>query len=103
MTRHWCSRCEHGVRLAVHVVPNAKKSEVAGPLDDSLKIRLQAPAIEGKANAALIRYLAEALNVPRTAITVTHGLTSKRKLVEVRDAQLAVAGVTALLWSEYKD
>ncbi len=100
MTRDWCSQCDNGIRLAVHVMPNAKKNEVVGPLDDSLKIRLQAQPIEGKANAALIRYLAEVLNVPRTAVLVTHGLSNKRKLIEVHAPQLTVASVKALLGQE---
>jgi uncharacterized protein (TIGR00251 family) len=100
MTRDWCCQCGNAIRLAVHVMPNAKKSEVIGPLEGSLKIRLQAQAIEGKANAALIRYLAQALDVPRGAVLVTHGLTNKRKLVEVQAPQLTVAGVKALLWNE---
>lgn len=95
----WCSADEKGVRLRIHVVPNARKSEVVGPLDDRLKIRLQAQPIEGQANAALVRYLSEVLHVPRTAVRVTHGLSSKNKLIEVQSAQLTVAGVKALLWN----
>jgi uncharacterized protein (TIGR00251 family) len=98
LKRDWCGACDKGIRLTIHVVPNARKSEVVGPLDDSLKIRLQARPIEGKANAALIRYLSESLNVPRTAVLVTHGLSSKHKLIEVQTAELTVADVKALLW-----
>ena len=97
--RDWCSAYEKGVRLHIHVVPNARKSEVVGPLDDRLKIRLQAQPVEGQANAALVRYLSEVLNVPRTAVLVTHGLSSRHKLIEVQSAQLTVAGVKALLWN----
>ena len=84
MSREWCSACAGGVRLAVQVMPNAKKSEVVGILDDAIKIRLQAPALEGRANEALIRFLADALAVPKSAITLTHGQTNKRKLLEVK-------------------
>ncbi len=100
MTRHWCSPCAGGVRLAVQVAPNGKKTEVLGPLDDSLKIRLQAQPIEGKANLALVRYLAQALDVPRSAVVLTHGLSSKHKLLEIQAAHLSVAEVTRLLWPE---
>ena len=97
MSRTWCSALPGGVRLAVQITPNAKKTEVIGVLDDALKMKLQAQPIEGKANEALVRYLAEALSVPRSAVTITHGLTSKRKLVEVRSPDLTVGTVEGRL------
>ena len=100
MTQDWCSEFALGIRLAIQVVPNAKRDEVVGPLADSLKIRLQAPAVEGKANAALVRYLAQRLAVSRSVVQVAHGLTARRKLIEVRSTLLTVADVKALLWSE---
>ena len=93
MSRAWCSALPGGVRLAVQIQPNAKKTEVIGVLDDALKLKLQAQPIEGKANEALVRYLAETLSVPRSAVTITHGHTSKRKLVEVRSGNLTVDAV----------
>ena len=83
MSRTWCSPLPGGVRLAVQVMPNAKKTEVIGILDEAIKIRLQAPALEGRANEALIRFLADQLQLPKSAITLTHGQTNKRKLLEV--------------------
>ncbi len=77
-----------GVRLAVQIAANAKKTEVIGVLDDALKIKLQAQPIEGKANEALIKYLAKVLEVPRSALTITHGQTSKKKLIEIVSATL---------------
>ncbi|XLZ69604.1 DUF167 domain-containing protein [Massilia sp. SR12] len=86
MSRSWCSSVPGGVRLAVQIQPNAKKSEVVGVLDDALKIKLAAQPIEGKANEALVKWLAGALGVSRSAVTLTHGQTNKKKL-------LVVAGV----------
>ena len=97
MSLAWCSALPAGVRLAVQVTPNAKKTEVIGVLDDALKLKLQAPPVEGKANEALIKYLAAALSVPRSAVTITHGLTNKRKLIEVKSAVLTVEEVERLL------
>lgn len=97
MSRAWCSALPAGVRLAVQITPNAKKTEVIGVLDDALKLKLQAQPIEGKANEALIKYLAAALSVPRSAVTITHGLTNKRKLIEVKSAGLTVEDVERLL------
>ena len=97
MKRPWCSALPGGVRLAVQITPNAKKTEVVGVLDGSLKLKLQAQPIEGKANEALVRYLAGALAVPKSAVTVTHGHTSKKKLIEVVGGSLTPETVERLL------
>ena len=97
MSRFWCSAVPGGVRLAVQITANAKKTEVIGVLDDALKVKLQAQPIEGKANEALIRFLADRLSVPKSAITLTHGQTNKRKLLEVEAAKLTPEAVAGLL------
>jgi len=84
MSRSWCSALpDGGVRVAVQIQPNAKKTEVVGVLDDALKIKLAAQPIEGKANEALVKWLASSLGVSRSSVTLTHGQTSKKKLLEV--------------------
>ncbi len=50
--------------LRVHIVPNAKVDSIAGEYGDAVKIKLCAPAVEGKANAALVRFLADAIGGP---------------------------------------
>jgi uncharacterized protein (TIGR00251 family) len=97
MSRAWCSALPGGVRIAVQIIPNAKKTEVIGVLDDALRLKLQAQPIEGKANEALVKYLAKALLVPRSAVTITHGHTNKKKLVEVVSAALTPEMVEQLL------
>ena len=97
MSRAWCSALPGGVRLAVQITPNAKKTAVVGVLDDALKLKLQAQPIEGKANEALVRWLAEVLSVPRSAVVITHGQASKRKLIEVKSVTLTVDAVEKLL------
>lgn len=71
------------IRLQVQVMPNAKRTAVAGMHGDALKIRLQAQPIEGKANEALVRFVAEVLNLPKSGVSVSHGQTSRRKLLEI--------------------
>jgi uncharacterized protein len=93
MTRDWCSVSTGGVRIAVQITPNAKKSEVIGVLDDALKIRLQAQPIEGKANEALVRFLADMLSVPKSAVEITHGHTNKRKVLQVTSSSITVERV----------
>lgn len=84
MPRPWCSQQGDGLRIAVHVQPNASRSEVAGEVDGALKIRLNAPPVDGKANDALERFVAERLGVARRAVSVSHGHSSRQKLLEVK-------------------
>jgi len=73
----------HALVLTLHVQPGAKRTEVAGVHGDALKIRLAAPPVEGKANAALLRYLAEAFGVPQRAVTLVRGEASRQKTVRI--------------------
>lgn len=69
--------------LTLHVQPGARNSGIAGTHGDALKIRIAAPAVDNKANAALIAFLSEALAVPKSAIALRRGTTSRRKVVEI--------------------
>jgi uncharacterized protein (TIGR00251 family) len=69
--------------LRVRVVPNAKVDAIAGEHDGAVKIKLRAPAIDQKANAALIRFLAEHLDLPRRTITLERGHKSRDKLIGI--------------------
>ena len=69
--------------LKVRVVPNARRTEVVGSHGDAVKIKLQAPAIEGKANKALLRFLSEALATPNGTVTIRSGEKGRDKLVEI--------------------
>lgn len=81
-----------GIRLAVQVQPRASANELAGRHGDALKVRLQAPPVEGAANEALIRFLAERLGVPRAAVRIVAGPASRRKTVLVDGISPAEAG-----------
>jgi uncharacterized protein len=72
------------VVIAVKVVPRASKNQIVGNEGDALKIRLNAPPVEGKANDALIAFLADVLGAHRTQIEIVTGHTSRRKIVRVR-------------------
>jgi uncharacterized protein (TIGR00251 family) len=71
------------VRFAVHVQPRASRSEITGVHGDSMKVRLEAPPVEGAANAALIELLADALGVSRRNVQIVGGQRSRGKVVEV--------------------
>ena len=73
-----------GGALHVRIQAGAKKTEIAEIMEDgTIKIRLTAPALEGKANHALIQYLSDLLKVKASAIEIVAGLLSKDKLVTV--------------------
>ena len=76
---------EHGtgVRFPVRVQPRASRTEVAGTHAGALKVRLQAPPVDGAANEALVAFLAERLGVARREVRIVAGLTSRSKVVEV--------------------
>jgi uncharacterized protein len=74
---------ETAIVLTLHVQPGAKRTEVAGTHGDSLKIRLAAPPVDGKANAELLTFLAEAFGVPRRNVTLVRGDASREKVVRI--------------------
>jgi uncharacterized protein (TIGR00251 family) len=78
-------RREDGARLVLvlHVQPGAKRTEVAGTHGDALKVRLAAPPLDGRANAALVRWLADAFGVPQRSVTLLRGAASRDKIVRV--------------------
>jgi uncharacterized protein (TIGR00251 family) len=82
------------VRFTVRVQPRAARSKVDGVHAGALRVRLTAPPVEGAANEALIVLLAEQLGVPKRAISIVSGATSRVKLVEVEG--VTAAGVRAL-------
>lgn len=84
------------ITLTLHIQPGAKKTEFAGLHGDALKIRLAAPPVDGKANEALVKFVAEVLGLPKSAVSLKSGQTSRRKVLEVLGANSAtVAGLIA--------
>ena len=75
---------EGAVTLVVRVQPRASKDEIAGEMGGALKVRLRAPALEDRANEALVEFLAELLKTPKAAVRILSGHHSRSKRVEVR-------------------
>lgn len=71
------------VLLKLRVHPGAKRSAVNGTFGDSLKIDLQAPPVDGKANAALIKFLTSALGIPKGAAELKSGECSRDKVIKI--------------------
>lgn len=72
--------------LTLHIQPGARTSEVAGLHGEALKIRLAAPPVDGKANAALIEFLAQRLDIPRTRIDLISGTSLRHKRLRIHGA-----------------
>lgn len=83
------------ITLTLHIQPGAKKTEFAGLHGDALKIRLSAPPVDGKANEALIKFIAETLRLPKSAVNLKSGQTSRRKVLEVCGAEAASVAALA--------
>jgi uncharacterized protein (TIGR00251 family) len=71
------------VRFSIRVRPGASRTAVGGSHDGALVVKVTARAVEGQANAAVVRALAEALGVPRRAVSIVSGGTSRTKVVQV--------------------
>jgi hypothetical protein len=79
-----------GAALTVRVTPRARRTEVAEILEDgTIRIRVTAPPVEGKANAALVRFLAEVLGISKNRIEIVAGEKGLDKIVTITDLSAA--------------
>jgi uncharacterized protein (TIGR00251 family) len=74
--------------LQVHAQPGAKYTEVVGVHGDSIKIRLASPPVDGRANQCLKEFLAERLGVKKNQVSISQGLSARRKTVQVTGSGL---------------
>jgi len=77
----WIRSEPAGVRLALRVQPGARRSALVGPYGERLKVAVQAPAVDGRANQALLVYLASYLDLRPSAVRLVAGLSSRDKSV----------------------
>ena len=92
-----CRRDGADLVLDVRVQPRASRSELAGLHGERLRIRLQAPPVDGKANAALVEFVAGLFAIPRARVTIEHGLTGRDKRLRLRDVASVPASLAAQL------
>ena len=71
------------LKLPIHATPGAKRTEAAGEHGGALRVRLGAPPVDGKANAALLRFLADELDLPVSAIAILRGETGRNKTLRI--------------------
>ena len=71
------------LKLNIQIIPGSSRNEIISFIDNTLKIKLQAPPVDGKANKACIEFLSKLLKVPKTKIVIIKGQTSKHKIVRI--------------------
>ncbi len=74
---------EAAATLSVRIQPRASKNEIIRQEDGGFKIRLLAPPVDGAANEALVRFLADLVSVPKSGVEIVSGHTSKNKIVKI--------------------
>lgn len=79
------------VRLTLHVQPGAKRAAIVGVHGDALKVAVQAPPVDGKANDAITLLIADAFKLPARAVSIVSGHTARRKVVALEGLSLADA------------
>jgi uncharacterized protein (TIGR00251 family) len=85
----WLEQTKDGVCLRIRAQPRARKTEVLGLHDGALKIRLVAPPVDGKANQALVKFLARRLGVAPSAVRVIAGEKNRNKTLHVSGVSAA--------------
>lgn len=81
--RSLCSETEQGIVLNLQIQPRASKNEVCGVQDNSLKIRLTSPPVDGAANKLCREFLADLFHVPKSSVEIISGETSRHKRVRI--------------------
>jgi uncharacterized protein (TIGR00251 family) len=84
------------VIVDIHVIPNASRTQADGEHDGALRVRLHAPPVDGKANLALMAWLADVLGIAKRDVELLRGQTSKRKQLRIRAAVIGKANWAAL-------
>lgn len=80
-----------GCTVELKTIPNAPRDEIVGWLGAALKVKVRAPALEGRANDALLDFLARELGVPRRAVALIRGDKSRHKVVRIAGLTLPEA------------
>ncbi len=79
----WVEIKEDYAIFSIKAVPNSSKNMISGLLDESVKVKIKAPAVEGAANKELVKFLSKLFKIPKSDITFVSGANSKRKLIQI--------------------
>ncbi|MGE5161586.1 MAG: DUF167 domain-containing protein [Betaproteobacteria bacterium] len=92
----WIEARGDGIVITLHVQPGARRTAVVGPHGERLKIAVSSPPADGRANAALLEFLAERLAIPKSCLRLLSGASSREKRVAI-EGTLAASTVVAAL------
>jgi uncharacterized protein (TIGR00251 family) len=79
----WFEEKDGNIIITLRVIPRAANDGIAGVMGDALKVRIQAPPVEGKANAYLVKFLSKHWNIPRSNIEILSGETGRNKRLRI--------------------
>ena len=92
----WIEARSDGLIVALHVQPGARRTAIVGPHGDRLKVAVSSPPADGRANSALLQFLAERLAIPKSRLRLLSGASSREKRVAI-DVALPASAVAAAL------
>ena len=84
----WYRYESNALILRLYIQPGAKRNEIIGLMQDELKIKLATPALEGRANSALIKFLAQLFDVPKSKVVLKSGEKSRHKIIEISESDV---------------
>jgi len=87
----------HILKLPIHATPGAHSTEAAGAHGNALRVRLAAPPVDGKANAALIEWVAQAFGVPKARVELLRGASGRQKMLGVQFSDAAALAAAEAL------
>ena len=82
-TRFKVNTCENGIQFSAVIQPRSSQNEISGIYNNSLKIRLTSPPVDGAANKTCVKFLAKWLRVSPSRVRIVTGLSSKNKIIEI--------------------
>jgi len=93
----WLQKTAAGWQLRLHIQPGARKTESMGEHGTALKIRINAPPVDGKANQELLDWLRHQLKIPARSMVLIAGQTSRQKVIALMDERLTSEQIVNLL------
>lgn len=78
------AKTEEGVKFGIRIIPNASKCEITGIINNELKLKLDVPPVDGKANEKCVKLLSKILGMPKTSIFITSGEKSRSKTILIK-------------------
>jgi len=97
------TKLDNGIKISIKVIPGSSKCEISGLIDNSLKIKLDVPPIEGKANEKCIKFLSKLLGIPKTSFEIVSGEKSKNKILFIKGEPDKIVSKIVNLVTDYSN